>query len=558
MKNKFEIIDKISIVHSKTENCKLKNKIFISLEDELNQLSSYFQITTIETFFLSTVFSLNYKYMSTVSFSNICDHFNCNPMRLLKYADVFDSLVKKGFLIEEPELFSLDIAFAKHSYSVDQSLSRDIINNNKIGLLQGAKQPKVIDFLEQIFIMSEKCENDKMTTSVLKYKCNALIKQNQHLDFIKKISFYKLDIIFSFLYYFLIWETLTGTEETDIETAIGNIIKSPTYKIRLIQEFINENKNKLITQELIEINEAEFINNSTMRLTQKSLSLLEEEGIKLFNKQKKRNLEGIIQPDDIFKLDLFYNKEEEHQLAMIRKSLGVAKYKELQKRLKSKNLPTGVTILMYGAPGTGKTESVLQIAKQTGREIMKVDISQSKSFWYGESEKIVKKIFTQYDKLKRISKRTPILLFNEADAILSKRRDVNSSSISQTENAIQNIILEEMEKFDGIFMATTNLVSNLDSAFERRFLFKVEFSKPDIDVKIKIWKSKLKRLSKNECKVLADKFDFTGGQINNIARKCEMLEVIEGEETNFERILEFCSVEKLSNQHNLKIGFTNK
>ena len=89
MKNKFEIIDKISIVHSKTENCKLKSKIFISLEDELNQLSSYFQITTVETFFLSIVFSLNYKHMSTVSFSNICDHLSCNPMRLLKYSDVF-------------------------------------------------------------------------------------------------------------------------------------------------------------------------------------------------------------------------------------------------------------------------------------------------------------------------------------------------------------------------------------------------------------------------------------------------------------------------------------
>lgn len=73
---------------------------------------------------------------------------------------------------------------------------------------------------------------------------------------------------------------------------------------------------------------------------------------------------------------------------------------------------------------------------------------------------------------------TPILLFNEADGVINKRKDSNSSAVAQTENEIQNIILQEMEEFKGILIATTNLTDNIDTAFERRFLFKLELTVP--------------------------------------------------------------------------------
>ncbi len=209
---------------------------------------------------------------------------------------------------------------------------------------------------------------------------------------------------------------------------------------------------------------------------------------------------------------------------------------------------------MNGVPGTGKTEIVKQLAKSTDREIIKVEISQSKSMWFGESEKIIKRIFTDYRAYANESKRTPILLFNEADAIISKRKDSGSSNVVQTENAIQNIILEELESFDGILMATTNLANNLDAAFERRFLFKVEFKKPAKEVRAKIWKSKLSHLDNELCQVLADKFDFSGGQIDNIIRKSEIQEIVHGTVTNFEQIQSFCNEESISESRR-KIGF---
>ncbi len=78
------------------------------------------------------------------------------------------------------------------------------------------------------------------------------------------------------------------------------------------------------------------------------------------------------------------------------------------------------------------------------------------------------------------------LLFNEADGVFGKRKDNPSSNVTQTEIAIQNIILEEMEKLDGILFATTNLTDNLDKAFERRFLFKIRFDKPTLEAKTNI------------------------------------------------------------------------
>jgi SpoVK/Ycf46/Vps4 family AAA+-type ATPase len=201
--------------------------------------------------------------------------------------------------------------------------------------------------------------------------------------------------------------------------------------------------------------------------------MLQELGLKLFANKKKRD--NIIEPAKINSKTLYFNEFEHKQLNLLKTLLQEDNFKETQSRLQSKGLPKGITALLHGSPGTGKTETVFQVAKDTNREIMKVDISQSKSMWFGESEKIIKRIFTDYKAYAKESERMPILLFNEADAIISKRKENSTSNVSQTENAIQNIILEELENFEGIFFATTNLAKNLDSAFERRFLFKIEF-----------------------------------------------------------------------------------
>jgi SpoVK/Ycf46/Vps4 family AAA+-type ATPase len=183
------------------------------------------------------------------------------------------------------------------------------------------------------------------------------------------------------------------------------------------------------------------------------------------------------------------------------------------------------------------------------------DISESKSAWFGESEKRIKAIFTEYKSLVKICERIPILLFNEADAIISKRKEIFFSSVAQTENAMQNILLDELENFEGIFIATTNLIKNLDSAFDRRFLFKIEFSNPDVTTKARIWKLKMPDLSEDDCLALASRFNFSGGQIDNIARKYEIHGLLNGVKMNFQEIINYCNTEILVKSNTVKIGY---
>ena len=219
----------------------------------------------------------------------------------------------------------------------------------------------------------------------------------------------------------------------------------------------------------------------------------------------------------------------------------------------------GFACLFYGGPGTGKTETVLQLARQTGRDLMQVDIAGMRDKYVGETEKNIKAVFSRYRDLCRNSEVAPILFFNEADALFNKRSENTEHSVDKMENAMQNIILQEMEDLEGILIATTNLTSNLDSAFERRFIYKVEFHNPNTEVKAKIWKSMLKDLSLEDARQLASRFDFSGGQIENIARKRAVDYILSGKLATLDDLESYCRAELFSNKKDRRhiSGFTS-
>ena len=156
----------------------------------------------------------------------------------------------------------------------------------------------------------------------------------------------------------------------------------------------------------------------------------------------------------------------------------------------------------------------------------------------------------------RTEEKAPILLFNEADAIFSKRLDDIERSVDQMNNAIQNIILQEMETLDGVLIATTNMLNNLDDAFERRFIFKVEFHLPEKESRAKIWKSMITDLSDADAEELADRYTFSGGNIENVARKSTVEYVLSGATPTLASIEALCEEEFLAGKKRVaKIGF---
>lgn len=547
---KSRLLESIGNVYEQSRKSKLEKSFFDKVDADLNLLSDYFKVTKNQSLIVAMVFALNYKGDS-VDLKDLIGYFDCNPMKMVEYTDDFDALYSIGILNKRKSKHRIRLAFSNDQFSINEKITEAILNNKPMPTVEKEGFKDVIELLDKLYRLGQQRANDEIATSDLFVQVKDLIVVYQHFPLIKRISDFEFSTEDSYLFLYLVWKSLSGNESADIEAAIDGIFDTSFQKVNYRQKLIS-GENRLIKQSLVEIND-NFFSDSEMKLSEASVKMLQDSGLKLFiNKKRKDN---ILLPGGIIKKTLYFNQSETQQLDLLKSLLQEDNFIQTQLRLQDKGLSKGITALLHGEPGTGKTETVFQIAKDTNREIVKIDISQSKSMWFGESEKIIKRIFVDYKSYSKDCERVPILLFNEADAIIATRKENGSSGVSQTENAIQNIILEELENFEGIFFATTNLARNFDSAFERRFLFKIEFQKPEVSVKARIWNMKLPGLSLEECETLAHSFDFSGGQIDNIVRKNEIHEIIYGTTVSFSNILDFCEAELLSKNDSQKIGF---
>lgn len=555
---KQEILNNIGLVYSLAENSKLANSLFEQTDKELTFLAKYFHITKTQALFVAVIFTLNYKRRN-VDFDDLNLYFDCNPMKILEYSDDIADLCERRLIIKKNRKNRLqrimlkggDEEFCINEIVLDKILKSQPIPDNLIDVI---KYEDIFTLLEKLHDLSDQRDDEEISTKELFEQTQRILDENIHLPLIEKTRFLGISLEENYLFFYVIWKFLEGDKNPWIERTFKVIYDRANERFTQIQRLLAK-ENNLIKDDWLEIADAAFFDDSQMKLTEKALDLLSDCDIKLFNKElNKKKRDNVILPESIPFRKLIYSDEEVHQLDLLKTLLIEDNFKSTQERLTEKALPKGVTAILHGVPGTGKTESVLQIAKATHREIMKVDISASRSMWFGESEKIIKQIFKDYRSYAKGLKTTPILFFNEADAIIAKRKELNSSNVSDTENRIQNILLEEIENFEGILIATTNLVTNIDTAFERRFLFKIEFQKPGIAAKTQIWKAKMPHLPVEDCERLAAQFDFSGGQIDNIVRKNEINEIIHGNTVDLKTLVEFCKEETL-NQNRQLIGF---
>ncbi len=552
---KIPLLRAMGHIYEASKGCQLKEEIWNDLHDSLKVIITYFGVNRMQAFLIAHIFAHNYNQTVT-SISRITDYLECNPMRLLEYSNDLYKLADLGIIRREPSRRRDSQSLSNEELYLNPKIEEAVLKDLPMPKPKPIKADCFIDLLERIMGMENDLSDGKVTVSSFMNSLLDLLNKNTHFPILHEMDKKEMTVIDAYVFLRLVWEVLNGFNTLEVESVIRDIFaRQSSKRIKYLQSFLT-GSNLLQKMGFVKLRQSRFLNEAEIELDDTATEILTGMGLHLEQKKEKRK--DLLSPASIPTKNLFFNPREAQELKMLQSMLLDRNFKRLQSRLKNKNLPQGLTVLFYGHPGTGKTESVLQMARRSGREIHKVDISQTKSMWFGESEKIIKKVFTQYRELVKNSKRTPILLFNEADAIISRRKDTSTSNVAQTENAIQNIILEELENFEGIFMATTNLVSNMDSAFERRFLFKVEFDKPIPQVKAKIWNSKLTSLTKKQCVELATAFDFTGGQIDNIVRKCETHHVLYGSECDLEVIRSFCLNESWSQNHSTGIGFKRK
>lgn len=233
----------------------------------------------------------------------------------------------------------------------------------------------------------------------------------------------------------------------------------------------------------------------------------------------------VITSNDLQYKELFYSEENQRSIDNMAKMLEPERFERAKEILIRKKHNPAVQLLLWGGPGTGKTEAAKQIALRTGRDIFLFDVSKVMSKYVGESEKQYRKLFKIYRYIVSVKKHAPILLFNEADQVFTSRLSSVRDSCDVSQNAITDILLQGMEDMHGILLATTNHVDMLDEAFDRRFLFKTELKKPDVPARKQIWKSMIQELREDEAERLAQKFIMTGAQISNVVTKRDMAEL---------------------------------
>jgi hypothetical protein len=537
------LIEAINVVYKDSKGQKLSPENLAQLKPSLRIIAGYLNVTQEQALIFALIVVDSYSG-DTVNINEICRHLDVNTTTVIQYYDAFEKLEERSFLISKPKRMESSEIITNKEFIAHHEVANAILKHEECPKIQKKKIISLIDAFGEIYSLVEKLESDDISRGEFKRAMSKLYKELSRFDFVNKMKVLGLqDVEFAVLVY-VVWNVLSGSNGVDVERLTKSMFGSPSERMNFLQE-LKKSESDLTKHELLEIVPSRFLNDIALMPTNGLASMLKEHGIKMeINKSSKRS--NIIEPSSIGEKNLFYNPAESTQILSVRSMMEDDNYQALMERLSSKNLPTSMNILLYGAPGTGKTESVLQLARMSGREIMKVEISQTKSMWFGESEKIIKKVFTDYAEYAKRSAKTPILLFNEADAILGNRSELSgSSAVRQTENTIQNILLEELENFKGIFFATTNFATNLDKAFERRFLFKVEFNKPSIEARTQIWMNKLSFLHENDALVLAQQFELSGGQIENIVRKSEINFILNGEIVPLDQLIVFCQEEQI-------------
>ncbi len=194
-----------------------------------------------------------------------------------------------------------------------------------------------------------------------------------------------------------------------------------------------------------------------------------------------------------------------------------------------------LSILFAGPPGTGKTLLATAMANELGKILYRVDLSRIVDKYVGETEKNLAKLFDE------AAKAQAILLFDEADSLFAKRTDVKSSN-DRYANLEVNFLIQKLESYEGISILTTNLQSSIDEAFKRRLRYIVEFREPDLQDRMRLWKTLIAPntplLDDINWRVLAENFELSGGHIRNATLNASIRAAAKGESLGMQYLLE--------------------
>ena len=480
-----------------------------------------------------------------IRISDIARFTGCRTTRILQLSSDINVLEKKRYVRKSRSRNSLSY---RVPFEVLEALSRNVPYKFEKETLADTS-----DFFDRFDKLTDERDDDELTYEELKSETMGMLEDIKDTVFARELRVCDLDDDDTTLFVFMAHLYVENNDDNIGFHDIDNLFDNNDIP-RWCKRGLRDRSSDLFARKLIEnCNEDGMARSDAFKLTEWAKdTLLAELSISRVGRSDK----NLIQHDSLAQKRLIYNADEEKQIKELGAILTQERFSDVQERLRMAGMRPGFCCIFYGAPGTGKTETVYQLARATGRNIMRVDVDKIKSCWVGESEKNIKALFDRYRNICKSSDVAPILLFNEADAVLGVRMEGAARAVDKMENSIQNIILQEMETLEGIMIATTNLTTNLDKAFERRFLYKIRFDKPSVEARAEIWQTMLHGLDAKDAATLGGAFDLSGGEIENIARKHSVAAILSGnDDVDVNAIIESCRHERLNNTGRSRVGY---
>ena len=515
-RKKMDLLAAIEQIVDKAKGTGLSAEFFRKADRYIRYVSEVMELTKEQSVMLALF--VDNSCDTDITISSFGEYLGCRTSRLLRYMNDIDVLEKR-------ELIRGRHSHNDVTYRVPVELIEALKRNEKYVPKDytGLTCVELFGELANIFDMRE---NKELRYGDMVKKIDDLFCCNSNLEYVQKVKSYgfservrMLLILFSHLF--------VNNSDDNVGWHDLEFMHDGRAMWSYVKNRLSSGDHPLLEANIIENNnDGGFGDRNSFRMTNKAKNeLFGELNLTSMNKRSKRG--DIVRYENIVPKALFYNEKNKAQVEELASLLDDEKYNQIRSRMKDTGFRCAFTCLLYGAPGTGKTETALQLARQTGRDIMQVNISQIKSMWVGESEKNIKQVFDNYRAMVNDSQTTPILLFNEADAIIGKRQE-----------------------------GTLRSVDNMDKAFERRFLYKTKFDKPTVEARTSMWREMIPVLNEEESRILAGKFDFSGGQIENIARHYTIGKILHGDSEDVVNTLStYCESEKLESNDKLRIGF---
>ena len=477
----------------------------------------------------------------------IKDIFNVDKLEALEYTQNIKHLIDEGWIVSDsfgvkvPDLNILELYNASVSLSVS---FLKLLEKGSLDLMIPEKRPYNdhleylqdqflrIEIYEQLANLKTNYSNEsasikrlqsklKLIENTIKERINKTKIDLPVLNFIKENELNEKEEI---IFLALLKEEYTSAHENTREmNHLLNLISNDEID-RIKNRSLLDDNSKLLNEGILEYDEIFGAFGGYTKIYFINEEVLNE----LIHPRKKHKLEHIIK-DTIFDLvepkttlkDVVLPKSTMEMINRILKQTDKKVLNLLKKWNIKSNSDIEAKIIFYGPPGTGKTLTAYSIANELNKPLLSLDSSKILSMYVGESEKNVRRMFDEYYEIAEKLKTKPVLLLNEADQFLSTRTTASFSSADKMHNQMQNIFLEQLEKFDGVLIATTNLLETLDIAFSRRFDYKIKFEKPSFKDRIKLWNLKLPKNADFEedfdIKKLA-KYELTPAQIEMVIK----------------------------------------